>query len=188
MANVIILDIDGVLRDLVIQIQNTFLYHNPKYSKDDLKEIISYDMGPFFPPGTDINKFVWGTHPNITKSIFEDAPTIGDPSSIINELRKLGHTIILATDQKQGTEHYTLNWLLKHHIIYDAIFFGKQKYYIKDEDIKIFVDDYPKNLIAYRNTSPHNTHVLCYDQPYNRQLDNSGIKRIYSLIELINLK
>jgi hypothetical protein len=112
-------------------------------------------------------------------------------SSIINNLRDMGHEIVIlsARDNRYLTNQYanTMNfyveeWLNKNNIEYDDIITGSGDKRLKclENNIDVMIEDKASNVLKISKDIP----VLCFDAPYNRNVDNENITRVYSWYQI----
>ncbi len=118
-------------------------------------------------------------------------PTRPYASRVINELRNMGHQIVILTarDNRYLTNQYanTMNfyveeWLKKNNIEYDEIISGSgnKKDKCLKNNIDIMIEDKANNVIEISNHIP----VLCFDAPYNLEVNKDNVTRIYSWYQI----
>lgn len=118
-------------------------------------------------------------------------PTRPYASRVINELRNMGHQIVILTarDNRYLTNQYanTMNfyveeWLKKNNIEYDEIISGSgnKKDKCLKNNIDIMIEDKTNNVIEISNHIP----VLCFDAPYNLEVNKDNVTRIYSWYQI----
>ena len=118
-------------------------------------------------------------------------PTRSYASRVINELRNMGHQIVILTarDNRYLTNQYanTMNfyveeWLKKNNIEYDEIISGSgnKKDKCLKNNIDIMIEDKANNVIEISNHIP----VLCFDAPYNLEVNKDNVTRIYSWYQI----
>ena len=156
------IDIDNVIRDMsgeMVSLYNSF-YSNKlkrKYTKND---IIDYDVNISFPLCKNkARAFFFDLN---AKEVYMDAKPMKDATNGLAQLRAMGHEIILVSYQPtRVSKEYTLDWLQKWNIPYDALVFtnNEDKTIIPADYI---IDDNPKFL----DMDP--AKKVCIDWPYNR--------------------
>ena len=118
-------------------------------------------------------------------------PTRSYASRVINELRNMGHQIVILTarDNRYLTNQYanTMNfyveeWLKKNNIEYDEIISGRgnKKDKCLKNNIDIMIEDKANNVLEISNHIP----VLCFDAPYNLEVNKDNVTRIYSWYQI----
>lgn len=180
------IDMDGVLID-----DNTYLLdHKTKYCYEkqlpDLENPYAYE-----------EKGDW------TEEVREDyrqkyffeyiknAPIRNFASEVIEKLHQEGNKIIIITaryktqeDSEVGEQMRkdTIHWLNKNHICYDEICFARSPKIkeVKEKEIDIMIDDSPEVVPAVAKL----TKVLCYDNPYNRDLKCDNMVRVFSWYDI----
>jgi len=165
----ILLDIDGVQRDIVttcIQIYKE--YYDPKDTTVH-SDIQVFDLSVKMPLITDKYKFFTEN----AKYIFGEAKPYDGALDFVKELDAISN-IHIVTNQIKGTEKYTIDWLEQYKIPYKSLHFTDYKHIVKGD---ILIDDYIDNLIGFTGTP------ICYSQCWNKGFD--GI-RMDSYEEIIN--
>ena len=171
-------DIDNVIRDMSGQMVTVY---NSVYRKQLKKEftkndIIDYDVNISFPLCENkARKFFFDNH---ASSIYMAAKPMKDATNGLQKLRELGHEIILVSYQPTRlSKEYTLDWLQKWNIPYDALVFtNKEDKTIIPADY--IIDDNPKFL----DMDP--AKKVCIDWPYNRGRDYDY--RVKSINDFVN--
>lgn len=156
------IDIDNVIRDMsgeMVSLYNSF-YKNKlkrKYTKDD---IFDYDVNISFPLCENkARTFFFDLN---AKEVYMDAKPMKDATNGLAQLRAMGHEIILVSYQPtRASKEYTLDWLQKWNIPYDALVFtNKEDKTIIPADY--IIDDNPKFL------DMDSAKKVCIDWKYNR--------------------
>lgn len=118
-------------------------------------------------------------------------PTRPYAAKVLGLLREMGHEIVILTarDNRYLTNQYedTMNfyveeWLNKNNIPYDEIIAGpgrKKDKCIKN-NIDIMVEDKASNVVSISDVIP----VLCFDAPYNLDVDKENVIRVYSWYQI----
>ncbi len=120
-------------------------------------------------------------------------PTRPYASQVIHELRELGHEIVILTardnryltNQYANTmDFYVEQWLTKNGIEYDQILSGSgnKKDKCLRNNIDIMIEDKKSNVEQISKYIP----VLCFDAPYNQEIENKNITRVYSWYQILN--
>ena len=155
-------DIDNVIRDMsgqMVTIYNS-VYKNKlkrEFTKNDIKD---YDVNVSFPLCENkARRFFFDTK---AKDVYLAAKPMKDATNGLDKLREMGHEIILVSYQPtRSSKEYTLDWLQKWNIPYDALVFtNKEDKTIIPADY--IIDDNPKFL------DMDSAKTVCIDWPYNR--------------------
>lgn len=173
------IDIDNVIRDMSGQMVSVYdsVYRNKLYPKTFTKDdIIDYDVNISFPLcGNKARKFFFTTH---AKDVYLNAKPMKDATNGLQKLRNMGHEIILVSYQPtKESKEYTLTWLQRWNIPYDALVFTNNE----DKTIvpaDYIIDDNPKFL------DMDNAKKVCIDWPYNRGRDYDF--RVKSINDFVN--
>lgn len=155
-------DIDNVIRDMggqMVALYNS-VYKNKLKKKFTKKDIKDYDVNISFPLCKNkARRFFFDIK---AKDVYLDAKPMKDASDGLERLRNMGHEIILVSYQHtRASKEYTLDWLQKWNIPYDALVFtNKEDKTIIPADY--IIDDNPKFL------DMDSVKKVCIDWPYNR--------------------
>ena len=120
-------------------------------------------------------------------------PTRPYAAKVLHELRELGHEVVILTarDNRYLTNQYanTMNfyveeWLLKNGIEYDNIISGtgNKKDKCLKNNIDIMIEDKANNVEEISKHIP----VLCFDAPYNKDVNKPNVERVYSWYQIYN--
>lgn len=185
------IDIDGVLAnddDFIFDHVTKFCYEN------NLETWID-------PYQYEYNKLAWD-HKIIDKyrakyfwQYIKEEPPRKFASEIIQKLKEDGHHIYIITSRHFSEENseegekmrnITKQWLQKHNIFYDDIYFVNDKTKpIQKLNIDIMIEDSPETIPIFVNY----THVLCFDCRYNRHLHHPNLTRVFSWYDIyMNIK
>jgi len=171
----IALDVDGVLADVI---QSWLIYNNKIRNNISKDEITNWDFWKKFK----INRYDfyeelstcwqnWNTIP----------PTEENLSEITKNLSNIGQVDIV-TARELSTDSFVKNWLKHHDITYHnyvSVIDGPIK---ADLDYDVFIDDSPLNAIKFLERKKN---VLLYSQPWNQNISDSKIQRIFRLSEVV---
>lgn len=118
-------------------------------------------------------------------------PTRPYAGKVLNLLKNMGHEIVILTarDNRYLTNQYanTMNfyveeWLNKNSIPYDEIIAGpgsKKDKCIKNK-LDIMIEDKVSNVETISEVIP----VLCFDAPYNLNVNKDNVTRVYSWYQI----
>lgn len=171
---IFLVDVDGVLRDIttpMLNLYNKAFYENLKES--DLKD---YDVEISFPRVAELKVKAsdYFFHINAKDIFLNEAPPYLNVKEAVSILREFGKVIIATNQSTIDNKKYTLDWLDKHGIEYDGIFFTPDKSLIP---CNVIIDDNP----YFIEHSKANTKIIV-DQPYNRFVaENDRVMRYSSL-------
>lgn len=185
------IDIDGVLTD----IEKWILDYGSRFYYQTLnKQIINpeaYDSADIFDVDYKVDLLFWQKY--FKKYTITIEPRLF-ASEVIKKLKEEGHEIYIVTARgnffTEGEEilsfeenkKITLEWLNKHHIIYDDIFFSKAEKLntCLENKIDLMIEDNPKNINKLSEQLP----VICVNAGYNKDCHNKNITRCYSWYDI----
>ena len=118
-------------------------------------------------------------------------PTRPYAANVLTLLQEMGHEIVILTarDNRYLTNQYedTMNfyveeWLTKNGIPYNQIIAGtgKKSEKVIKNNIDIMIEDKANNVEAISKIIP----VLCFDAPYNSNIEGKNITRVYSWYQI----
>lgn len=154
----IAIDIDGVLRDFVGQVNTVFDIQHPNGWR---KPVTKYGLPEFYSIGKEIYDMAFNKYP---VEVYVLAPAYPGAKKMLEDLKNDGHTIVIATSQpnKQVLRH-TLAWLHLNEIPYDE-FYGVLRLASKaNVKATILLDDYIKHLEEFPG------YAIAYAQPWNEE-------------------
>ena len=81
-------------------------------------------------------------------------------------------------------QEMVLKWLKSNNIVYDKIIFTKESKlsYCIENGIDVLIDDSPSNILDVSTKIP----VLCFDNPYNKNIAGKNITRVYSWYDILD--
>ena len=185
------IDIDGVLTNIAEFALEKGLEFCKETGKGKLMKMSSYDTKEAFGWDKETDDAFW------EKYLFlyaEENPVIDKASENIKKLKEDGHKLYIITARglagpdvknieiRDKMRNTVKNWLDKNDIVYDDLIFTTEdkSQAIRDKKIDIMIDDSPYNL---RDLSKI-TKMICYDWPYNRDVNNDNICRCYNWDEI----
>ena len=181
------IDIDGVLTD----IEKWILDYGSRFYYQTLdKQIINpeaYESADIFGVDDKLDLLFWKKYFKKYTIMIKPRPFA---SEVIKKLKKEGHEIYIVTARgnffAEGVEilsfkenkKITLEWLDKHHIAYDNIFFSNEDKLdtCLKQKIDLMIEDNPKNIDKLSEKIP----VICFNAGYNKKCHNKNITRCYS--------
>lgn len=166
-------DVDNVIRDMS---KEMLVLYNHWFGTDmTKKDIKDYDVDVSFPmfktKGMDARDIFFN---KLAERIYMDPKPMKGAVNGLNKLKEQGHEIIIVSYQpSQKSKEFTLDWLRKNNIPYDAIVFtNKEDKTIIPADY--IIDDNPKFL----DMDPGKK--VCIDWAYNRGRNyDYRVKSIY---------
>lgn len=181
------IDIDGVLTDVRQFIIDKGLKYCEENKEGELVNPDAYNSDEVFNWDKETDTDFW------VKNIFsyaENNPVIEGASENIQKLKDDGHKIYIITARWLTTDedgelfegnpgekmrNIVKNWLAKNNIIYDEVIFsGSDKLNsIIENNIDVMIEDSPKNVLQLSQF----TKVLCYNWPYNSEVEGKNIYR-----------
>lgn len=159
------IDVDGVLRDIYPMIISCYDKEMGYESKIKPSDIKSYILSKHFPRMGNKEAFFIRN----AKSIFLEAKPFKDYDKI-NEISR-NHNILIVTDQLNGLETLTLEWLNLWGIKYKDIFFTGDKEVVPGD---ILLDDNPRNILNTLDTSMK----VIMDRPYNQDIRGIRVRNM----------
>ncbi len=185
------IDIDGVLTNIAEFALEKGLEFCKETGKGKLIKMSSYDTKEAFGWDQETDDAFW------KKYLFlyaEENPVIDKAPENIKKLKEDGHKLYIITARglagpdvknieiRDKMRNTVKNWLDKNDIVYDDLIFTTEdkSQAIRDKKIDIMIDDSPYNL---RDLSKI-TKMICYDWPYNRDVNNENIYRCYNWDEI----
>lgn len=183
-------DIDGVLtaeHEFIIETGTKFFYENniPYVVHNDI-----YDSPEIFGVSKNNYDLFW------KKYFFEYAVNVsprGYAAEVLEKLKQEGNEIIIITARPFTTyeNEYTeqmkilaIDWLSKNKIPYDKIIFSDKKAQdCQKLGIDIMIEDKPDNILSVSEVIP----VICYENPFNKNISKDNIYRCYSWYDIYNL-
>lgn len=185
------IDIDGVLTNIAEFTLEKGLEFCKETGKGKLIKISSYDTKDVFGWDQETENEFWA------KYIFlyaTENPVIDGVSKNIKKLKEDGNNLYIITARglagpdvtnieiRDKMRNTVKNWLAKNDIIYDELIFTTEdkSQAIKDKKIDVMIDDSPYNLKSLSKI----TKMICYDWPYNQEINNENIYRCYNWDEI----
>ena len=112
----ILVDIDDVLRRTQDSINHMYsVVHKGKWYK--LKD--KWELDEFYEIGEAINRFAFVEY---AKPIFSGAKIYDGAKEFLEELTRLGHTVVLCTVQNEHTLAPTVAWLQRHRLSFNELY------------------------------------------------------------------
>lgn len=162
-------DVDDVIRQLLcnmVELYNSEF--NESLTCDDVQD---YDVGVSFPKVSEKydNVYEWFFNENAYRLFMRSEPIVGAIDAI-NRLYDFGEIYIVTKQSGIKNKMYTLMWLEKYGVKYDALCFVTKKSMINCDYL---IDDYQEN---FRNMEC-GTGVLI-NAPYNENITDEYLKSI----------
>ena len=181
------IDIDGVLNDVGYWHYTYGFKYCIEMGIDRGFDPYSYLIEEQFKLTDEENDDFWNTY---IYDLLESIPVRPYASYIIGLLRDMGHKIVIVSARNDRYLNngdmfsYVSSWLDKNNILYDEIIIGNgnKKDKCIDNNIDIMIEDKLDNVIDISSVIP----VLCFDAPYNRDINSSNVTRVYSWFHIYN--
>ena len=183
------IDIDGVLTDIsrfIVDYGQKFCIENGinfKICEDEYDEVKALGITD------EQNEQFWN---NYLEYYATEYPVRDFAVEIISKLKKENEIYIITARNEEGlpaSSYGTMktlvkNWLEKNKIEYDELVFtnGSKLPYCLERNIDVMIDDSPYNVLDIPSKIP----VLCFHNPYNRNLNGKNIKRVYSWYDVLD--
>lgn len=113
-------------------------------------------------------------------------------SEVINKLKDKNEIYITTARNEEGLppevygymQNMVKKWLDDEGILYDKLIFtkGSKLPYCLENKIDIMVEDSPRNILEISKKIP----VLCFDNPYNKNIEGNNITRVYSWYDVLS--
>ena len=113
-------------------------------------------------------------------------------SEVIKNLKEKHEIYIVTARNEEGLpqevygkmKEMVLKWLEDNRILYDKIIFtkGSKLPYCLENNIDIMIEDSPRNILEVSTKIP----VLCFDNPYNKEIEGKNIQRVYSWYDVLS--
>jgi 5'(3')-deoxyribonucleotidase len=168
MPKIIVVDVDGVLRNFVKQLAKVY---NRDFPDHPATQVTTWDMKIHFPLIQDLPHYFDHKHP---QEIYEEAEMFEGSREFLLKLKDLGYFIVLASAQMPQNYVYTINWFQKHDLTYDAICFTRDKSIFHADYL---LDDGIHNLKSFKHGMP-----IAMDQKWNKDWHGA---RVFSFDEMI---
>ena len=188
------IDIDGCLTD----VYSWYLKNGKEYANKIGKKLVNKN-------GYDAMK-MYGLTPEEFKDFLNERlidysinePARENTNTVCNKLISNGHELYIITarfnadkEDEQGLKMRSIveKWLKDNNIPYTSIIYSSNNKLdiCKENDIDIMIEDKPSTLKEIKEHIP----VICFDAPYNRDLDNDNLYRVSNwneILEIINNK
>lgn len=171
----IALDVDGVLADVI----ESWLINNNKIRSNISKdEITNWNFWEKFK----INRYDFYEELSTCWKNWSTIPPTEDNLSIVTKNLSNFGQVDIVTARELSTDPFVKNWLKQHNITYQnyvSVIDGPMK---ADLDYDVFIDDSPLNAIKFLK---HKKKFFLYSQPWNQNISNSNIQRIFTLSEAV---
>lgn len=169
---VVLMDLDGVLRDWIQGLINVY---RRAYPDHDIREITSRRLEEFFPIQEKIYDFI---DQQYLEEILEEAPAYPGAVEAVQKWEGTFETVIV-TAQPPSWRFATFVWIGKHRVATNQIVVTRQKHLCAGLAL---LDDFVENLRAFRDTGRL---AVCLDQPWNRHWDGPRVKTVDEYYQLV---
>lgn len=153
----ILMDIDGVLRNLVGQIEKIY---DREYPNKWRKPITAWGLHEFFEIGHGIYGFAFK---KFAYECFGQALAYPGAVRFVLKLVALGHTVVMCTSQNKHTTVMTAEWLYEHKFDFHELYITGQDHKKSGKNMEgdIMIDDGLHNLEKFNGLK------ICFEQPWN---------------------
>lgn len=183
------IDIDGVLTDIgraILDYGTKYCYENNIEYKIDLKNYYENEILGISDDNT--NNF-WNKY---LGDYVQNCMTRTYAAEVIAKLRQNNDIYIITGRNEEGLckelygtmQKLTKKWLENNEIEYDEIIFSgsSKKSACVENGINIMIEDSPSVIAELVGVVP----VLCFDAPYNKNVTNDGVTRVYSWYDILH--
>lgn len=183
------IDIDGVLTDIqrfVADYGSKFCYEN------DIDYVVKedeYDEEKALGLTEEQDEKFWNTYLEFYAKKY---PARDFASEVVKKLKQKHEIYIVTARNEEGLPPETYGtmkqmvkkWLEDHEIEHDKLIFttGSKLPYCLENEIDIMIEDAPYNVVDIASKIP----VLCFDNPYNKNIEGKNITRVYSWYDVLN--
>lgn len=169
------IDIDGVVADFMC----SFLKYLPKGTK--VSDIVDYNFDKFNLSHKQIFNILegWEKTGDYTRIKPIDGAVRG-----VNEIYNY-HKVnfITARNQYDSLEKETESWLIDNGFMFDSLVMSRNKLKtIQNGGVSLMIEDNPFELMRLANSG---VECICYDRPYNCDIEHSLIKRVENWKEIV---
>jgi len=153
----ILVDVDGVIRNLHGKIDEIYDRECPGKWR---KPITNWGMHDFYEIGRDIYKL---TFVKFANECFGEADVYPGAIDFVDELMKLGHTIVICTSQTKHTTMFTTQWLYNQGFNFHELYVTGQDHKKNGKQMvgDVMIDDGLHNLEKFDGLK------ICFEQPWN---------------------
>ena len=134
----------------------------------------------------EIGDYIWGEDVFLSDSFTLRIPPQKDCIAVLRRLM-LEHEVVIISDRLEHNHSALEDWFGQYGLWPDIVITNKKTYpkhqAAKDWNVQLAIDDAPHNLLNYVGNVKR---VFCYDQPWNREIDPTGIERVYSWKQILN--
>ena len=113
-------------------------------------------------------------------------------SEVVKKLKQDHEIYVITARNEEGLPPETYGtmqsmvkqWLKDNDIEYDKLIFtvGSKLPYCLENEVDIMIEDSPENIKDISRKIP----VLCFDNPYNKEIKGDNITRVYSWYDILN--
>lgn len=183
------IDIDGCLADVakfITDFGTKFCYENNinfNFKEDEYDEVKALGIS-----NENVEKF-WNQHLVYYATKY---PAREFASEVIKKLNEHNEIYIITARNEDGLpeeaygymQKMVKTWLENQKIQYSKLIFttGSKLPYCLENKIDLMIEDAPKNVIEISQKIP----VLCFDNPYNKNVEGKNIIRVYSWYDVLS--
>lgn len=183
------IDIDGVIADItrfIIDYGSKYCYKNhiPYTIKED-----EYDEAKALGITNEQAEKFWNTYLVYYATKY---PVRDFAKDVIKTLRQNHEIYIITARNEYGLpqeaygkmQSMVKQWLQDNEIEYDKLIFteGSKLPYCLENKVDIMIEDSPSNIVDISSQIP----VLCFDNPYNKEIERKNITRVYSWYDVLS--
>lgn len=182
------IDIDGVLTDIArftVDYGTKFRYENKIRTETKEDE---YDERKALGLTDEQAEKFWNTYLELYATKY---PARDFVSEAIKKLKQNNEIYIITARNEYGLPPETYGtmqsmvkkWLIDNQIEYDKLIFtvGSKLPYCIENEIDVMIEDSPTNVLDISTKIP----VLCFDNPYNQNIEGEHITRVYSWYDIL---
>lgn len=175
MAERLLIDLDGVLKDFIGGLNKVYLKYYPDHK---IKPVTSRDLDKFYPIGYDIYNFVFEHHQEIT----ENANIYPGVQESFRQYKDVYDLIIVTSQEEWGVED-TYYWIEKHNLPVKDIVISFEKHKVEGFAL---LDDYEINVEMFLENGRLG---VCLERPWNSSWQKGPkVKNVENFFKLVDKK
>lgn len=165
--------------DVLVKFRKMFnIFLNQKYGLSLSEDYLAHDWSYKEVLPKDANFMDYFN--SLPKNWTEDQEVYPRVKQYLNEIKNMGHHIILITAVPEHAVHFRLKNLISHGLYFDEIYFTSQDKSLYSREIlkkfnnwetveNVFIDDRAKNCVDLLNNMPNMKKIVSLNAPFNNK-------------------